>query len=290
MDALTGHRPIRAIGARGGFQVLRARLSVPPALRHAQRAVERHGREGGADGIDGEEMAELDLQDGEGGKGRGQQAHPGRASVVAPPIGALGQQIDEEHGEGVGDGHQQPADDREAGHAVGGAQRLDPRGWRAQLLGQRCDGVKGVGGQHQQVEGEVAVGVGAALLALNVPEGVEGGLALVQQADPLGRHLDAGRVEGNGGALVGVRQLAVGPVDVPNAQHEAGQQDQQQQAAHQPGAPRLRAGGMLRGRRLSMTQFLRGHRLGAGGMLRGRRLCRIGHGSGGISDCQQIAS
>ena len=113
-------------------------------------------------------MAKLDLQYGKGGEGGGQQSYP--PTAFAPSIDAIGQQKDQQHGQGVGDSHDRAADERKTRHTVRRTQGLHQVSADAQLFGQRRQFVHPVGRQHQQIEREMAVRVAAPFLPVDVPQ------------------------------------------------------------------------------------------------------------------------
>ncbi len=195
----------------------------PPraAFHHQHRAVQRQQGESGGYGINGEEVGELDLGDGESGESRRQQ--PCRLTVEA-----AGDQVDQIDGEGVGQGHEEAAHIGEARRAIGRGQGLHGLRGSADALGQRRQVVRQVGGDGQQVEREVAIGVAAAMLAVEIPEGIESGLAGIQSRAPVLGQMHRRGVEGHRRALVRVGQLAAIPVDVVKAQGGSHQQHDHQ--------------------------------------------------------------
>ncbi len=168
-------RQCAELGSDGqaGAQAGEGRRASRAAFHHQHSAVKRQQRESRRDGINGEEVGELDLGDGESGESRRQ--HTRRL-----PINAAANQVDQVDGEGVGQGHEESAHVGKARRPVGRGQGLHGLWRSADALCHRRQVVHQVGSDGQQVEREVAVGVAPALLAVEVPEGIERGLLRVQ--------------------------------------------------------------------------------------------------------------
>ncbi len=118
-------------------------------------------------------MGQLNLGHGESGEGCRQQ--PGLL-----PIEMTGDQVNQVDSEGVGYGHEEAAHIGEARRPVEGIQGLHSlrRGTKPLRHGRQT--VPQVCRDGQQIEREVAVGIAAPMLAMEVPERVESGFAGVQ--------------------------------------------------------------------------------------------------------------
>ena len=83
-------------------------------------------------------------------------------------------------------------------------------------------------GEQAQVEREVAVGETAPLLRVEVPQRVERAGVRLPELLPSGGQFDAGGIGAGGAALVGMRAQAAVKVDVPQAQCQPAQHDEQE--------------------------------------------------------------
>jgi hypothetical protein len=96
-------------------------------------------------------------------------------------------------------------------------------------IGHRCGQVQRVAGHDAQVEREMAIGEAAPLLAIQIPERVEGAAVRVPEFFDRRRHAQRSGIETGGAALIGVAADPLIKVDIPDAQRKAGGQNGCQQ-------------------------------------------------------------
>jgi hypothetical protein len=174
-------------------------------------------------GVHSEKVAELNRLRRERIESRGQQPGAATDEQSAQEVEQQDRQR-VEHGDGEPPGHGDGV-----ATAVGALHQRHRRVGQADGIGRRRDQVQRVAGQHAQVEREMAVGEAAPLLAVQIPERVEGAAVRIPEFLDGRGHAQRGGVETGCAALIRVAADPLIKVDIPDAQRQAGCQNGCQQ-------------------------------------------------------------
>ena len=186
-------------------------ITTPPKTDRTTKVV--------LEGSHGEEMTKLERLGGEGVESRGQQT--GGCAIQPAP-----QEEEEEDGQRVQQGHHHTTGE---GHSfagrIGTLHERDGSIREWQQAGRPCQIAQQFAGEDAKIEGKMAVGIGAAAVAMTIPQGVERAALGIAGLVERGWQFDRGRVETGGTAFVGVCVQPAIKVDVPGAQTQPGQHD-----------------------------------------------------------------